>query len=255
MFIYSYNENSAGAAELGKAIPAKRIKHEGSRFIGGPGKIVINWGSSTVPDEVSKHCRVLNPPDAINRASNKLHFFQDMTTAEQAPRIPNFTNDPNTAREWVRDGTLVVARRILQGHSGEGIQFISRDEPNSFVEAPLYTKYVKKKSEYRVHFMNGNVIDIQRKALRPDYNPETVNWKVRNLANGFIFARNDIEVPADVTRQSELTIAATNLDFGAIDLIYNENEQHAYVLEVNTAPGLAGTTITNYANGFRSYLS
>jgi D-alanine-D-alanine ligase-like ATP-grasp enzyme len=41
------------------------------------------------------------------------------------------------------------------------------------------------------------------------------------------------------------------LDFGAIDIIYNESRDQAYVLEVNTAPGLTGQTIQSYADAFR----
>ena len=41
-------------------------------------------------------------------------------------------------------------------------------------------------------------------------------------------------------------IKALGLDFGAVDIIYNEAEDQHYVLEVNTAPGLEGTTLQKY---------
>ena len=45
-------------------------------------------------------------------------------------------------------------------------------------------------------------------------------------------------------------VKALGLDFGAVDIIYNEKENQYYVLEVNTAPGLEGTTLIKYAERF-----
>jgi D-alanine-D-alanine ligase-like ATP-grasp enzyme len=44
------------------------------------------------------------------------------------------------------------------------------------------------------------------------------------------------------------------LDFGAVDIIYNAKRNECYVLEVNTAPGLEGTTVEKYATKFASEL-
>ena len=81
------------------------------------------------------------------------------------------------------------------------------------------------------------------------------NFKVRNHANGFIYARNEIEVPEDVLVQARRTIAACGLDFGAIDIIYNQKNREAYVLEVNTAPGLAGETVEVYCKAISEYVA
>jgi D-alanine-D-alanine ligase-like ATP-grasp enzyme len=42
------------------------------------------------------------------------------------------------------------------------------------------------------------------------------------------------------------------LDFGAADVIYNAQQDRAYSLEVNSAPGIMGTTLVNYTNALRS---
>jgi len=57
-----------------------------------------------------------------------------------------------------------------------------------------------------------------------------------------------------VVEQASLAIAALGLDFGAVDIIWNNHYQLATVLEVNTAPGLEGQTITDYANYFRGLI-
>lgn len=257
MYLYSHNENSEGAKALAAALKIKRIRHEGSSFVGGSNKTVINWGSRDLPTEVRK-CRVLNNEEALNAVVNKLSFFRlcSNAPADRRPRTPRWTTDSKEAISWVTDKKEVVARRVLNGSSGEGIQFMSFDKKDSFVEAPLYTEYVKKKDEYRVHFVNGQIIDYQRKALRSGTNPDKIDWRIRNLDGGFVFIRHDvtgdvIKLPTDVTTQAQKAIDVSGIDFGAIDLIYNEKEGQAYVLEVNTAPGLQGETVESYANAFK----
>lgn len=250
LFIYSHNENSEGAKLLARELTAKRIKHEKSSFIGSSDKTVINWGAQKVPNQVLK-CKIINDPGNIARNSNKLKFFQSMDQ-DGGPRIPPYTDDPEVAQEWWEDDIRVVSRTILNGSSGDGI-FISTDEvePKS---APLYTQYIKKKDEYRVHIVNGEIIDFQRKALRPGVGVgDGQRWLVRNLMNGFIYVRGQVELPEDVKTQSLKSYALSGLDFGAFDVIWNDKQKQAYVLEVNTAPGLIGTTLTKYAEAFKKH--
>ncbi len=252
MWLYTYNPDSAGSKLLSEALKVKRIKHENSKFVGKPSKVVINWGASEIPFvEVSK-CRIINPPDKVGKATNKLHFFRAMAEATDGPRLPPWTTSIDTAYDWVHgDGKIVFARTKLNASGGAGIHII--ESTDQFVNAALFTQYVPKKNEYRIHFVNGKIIDYQRKALRPDIDKNNVNWKVRNLDNGFIFVREGVELPQDVVLQAEKAIKAIDLDFGAIDIIYNEKAGQAYVLEVNTAPGLVGKTLESYAAAFEQY--
>ncbi|RUP39362.1 MAG: hypothetical protein EKK63_10210 [Acinetobacter sp.] len=249
MYVYSHNQGSEGAKNLAEALKAVRIRHENSTFKGNASKTVINWGAHELPAEVAK-CRILNKPEAVVIAANKLTFFNEMSRGDNCPRLVPFTTSVEQVNTWLRGGNTVVARTILNGSSGNGILFI---EPNdmTILTAPLYTMYVKKKHEYRIHFFNGELIDFQRKALRPEFKDgNEINWRVRNVENGFIYVRNDITIPTDVFNQAQLCARKSSLDFGAIDLIYNEQSKQGYVLEINTAPGLSGTTVTNYANAF-----
>jgi hypothetical protein len=256
MFIYSWNAHSEGATALKDAIPAlKKIKHENSRFRGSPKKVVINWGSSTLPEEVLKS-KVLNHPSLVVLCSNKLNFFRKVT--ENNPELlPPWTEDFNEAISWVRDGNLVCARTILNGHSANGLVIMKPDDPTTFVRAPLYTQYIKKNEEYRVHIVKGEVIDIQRKVLsraKAEAHAETgeeINWQVRNHDNGFIYQRDNIDPNPDVERAAIEAMSIIGLDFGAVDVIYNRHHNRAYVLEINTAPGLTGTTVINYAEALK----
>lgn len=245
-FIYSYNRFSEGAKLLAETMGIKRIKHGNSRFRPGPNKTVINWGCGGERPELGE--RIINDWERVALVANKLKFFQLMEYGENGPRVPEWTDDHMIAQSWSDSGCLVVARTVLNGHSAEGLVLIDPNTPpEAFTAAPLYTKYVKKKHEFRVHIVAGNVIDVQRKAKKHDFDENQRDTRIRNLANGYIFAREGFEVPEDVIEQSKRAFACSGLDFGAIDVIYNEHLGQAFVLEINTAPGLCGTTLTKYA--------
>ena len=252
MNIFPYNPGSASAKALSQALGIKRVKAEGSKFKGAAHKVIVNWGNSKLPAELLK-CRVLNAPESVAKASNKLSFFKAM--AEAGVAVPRFATEPAGAAELLKEGKTVVARTILNGHSGAGIVLLEGDV--DIVKAPLYVEYVPKKEEYRVHVFRGEVVDVQRKARRKDVPDGQVNWKIRNLANGFIFARGEEvlgAVPADVLAQAKATVEACGLDFGAVDIIFNDKQKKAYVLECNTAPGLSGSTLDGYVQRFKEVM-
>ena len=261
MFILPYKAGSASAKVLSVELDAKRIKLEGSKFKGSPNKTVINWGASEVSDEVAK-CNIINPPSIVAVASNKLKFFKAVQQFNDAiyeededfsdvVEFPMFTASKRTALSWVRAGKIVVERHKLTGNSGEGIRLVEAED--DLTNAPLYVMYIPKKQEYRVHVANGMVVDLQRKARRRDVADEDINWQIRNHDNGFIFQRNDLVVPPSVERQAVNACKAVGLDFGAVDIVFNDKQQRAYVLEINTAPGLTGSTLEGYVKRFKDW--
>ena len=250
--LFAYNPNSEGASELCGALGIRRIRHQNSNYIGNANKTVINWGASNLPAPVLRS-RILNPPVNVSLMSNKRSFFEAMEDTDC--RVPEWTINIGAAHVWIMEGHTVCARAILNGHSANGLT-IHQADLTPLPRVPLYTKYEKKKAEYRIHFVGGQVIDIQRKIKRPDF-AGTVNWHIRNHDNGFIFVRNGVReaLPQDVMVQAMHCIENCGLDFGAVDVIYNEQQDHAYILEVNSAPGLQGETTLNYANAFRRLLN
>lgn len=250
-YVYSHNPHSEGAKLLSAALGVKRIKHGNSKFRGAGDKLVVNWGAGTLPDQVNA-CSVLNKPENIRKASNKLKSFELFQDAGVS--IPQFFKTKEEAREYINGaaGRSVVCRTLLSGHSGAGI--VLADSDAELVDAPLYTAYVKKQEEYRYHVFMGKVVDIQRKARKREVPDEQVNWKVRNLDGGFIFAREGVVENEGAAQNAIMAVEALGLDFGAVDLIYNAREEKYYVLEVNTAPGLAGSTLDGYAQRFAEVL-
>jgi hypothetical protein len=246
--LFAHNPNSEGAKALSAALGINRLRHEGSRWRPRTDDKVINWGSSRALDYGP--AMIINNPVFVQRASNKLQFFQQLDQFEydqagENCRVPEWTTDINVARTWLPE-TKVVCRTLLTSHSGNGI--IIASEIDQVVPAPLYTRYVKKQAEYRVHIVRGRIIDVQRKIRDPDNTP--VDWHVRSHRNGFIFVRSGFELPVDAETQSLRAFRASGLDFGAVDCII-DRDGNAWVLECNTAPGLVGTTVTKYADAFR----
>jgi glutathione synthase/RimK-type ligase-like ATP-grasp enzyme len=205
--------------------------------------LVINWGASDCP---FKGRAVANQPDAIEPASNKLKCFNLMKDAGVS--IPQYWTNKN---EIPADAFPIMCRTKLQAHSGEGI--VVAERPDQLVKAPLYTQYMKKKHEFRVHALRTpgkgtSIIVTQRKAKKMGV--EDANFMVRNLANGFVYVISDA-TPACVTEQATAALESTGLAFGAVDVIYNEAQNKAYVLEINTAPGLEDRTAEAYAKAFK----
>jgi glutathione synthase/RimK-type ligase-like ATP-grasp enzyme len=104
---------------------------------------------------------------------------------------------------------------------------------------------VKKKNEYRVHVFKDAVIDVQQKRKRREAD---VDYRVRNHEGGWVFCRENVDCPADVTREALKAVHALGLNFGAVDVGWNEHYEEACVYEVNSAPGLEGTTLLIYAD-------
>lgn len=235
-YVYT-SRASKGARALAKALGGKRIK---LLPIFGHGDTYINWGDSSCPSN-----QVLNQPAAIRLVANKATAFDAFSSASVP--IPAYAK----SKADVAWEGLTVVRHKLTGHSGEGIELC---DAGDLPDAPLYVKYIPKEQEYRIHVGKSGasfkVISSQRKARRHDIADNLVNWKVRNHANGFVFVRQNLSVPECVTRAAVDALGCSGLDFGAVDVILTKQGK-AYVLEINTAPGLEGTTVSDYANFFR----
>ena len=250
MLIYSHNPLSQGAKRLAHELGIRRIRHQNSRFKGLRRPWVINWGASAIPLPWGERVRILNAPRYVWTTSNKLTFFQLMAANIPLDEMitPPWTNDMESAQEWQDDGYMVVERHILRGSMGRGIRLVGEGE--ELHKARLYTQYIKKAAEYRIHIFDGEIIDCQRKVKREaEQHP---NWKIRTHANGFIYQRGGLQFQSDdILDAAERAMEASGLLFGAVDVIWNEKRQKAYVLEINTAPGLEGQTVLSYANAFR----
>lgn len=246
--IYPYQDTSPSARALAAALGIKRLYKEGKDLhVAGS---IINWGNSALYRNFTYEQEFFNHPDAVAKAVNKLETFKAL---EGRVGIPKWTEDEEEALVWIEEGFDVVCRSVLNGHSGEGITICKHEDGDIITEVPLYTQYIKKKEEYRVHVFRGKIIFKQRKARKKEVPDDQVNWQVRNLDGGFIFANKNVELPAVALQSAVAAVDCLGLDFGAVDIILG-NDGAYYVLEVNTACGLQGSTLQAYADAFKEYL-
>lgn len=214
---------------------------------------VINWGNST---DLSFNGRVFNPPTAVARAANKLTAFTAMQAA--GVPIPEFST---TVPERTTKTVIWLARTSLTGSSGEGIVVVRPED--EFPRAPLYVRYIRKDVEYRIHVAFGQAIFLQQKKRRMEGEQTEDQKLIRNYDNGWVFCPITDEDVEGTPMADKLVaaraaavnaVAACGLDFGAVDLVLDRNNNHApMVLEINTAPGLSSPgLIQAYADAFRS---
>lgn len=212
------------------------------------GSLFLRFGNPkpSIADNIFNF-NTLNPLWTTAVAVNKLWTFQVWTAKALANlNILPYTTKRVDAIKWYEEGKTVVGRQTVTGFGGAGIHLYSKEAGTDLpAAAQLYTQYIKKKKEFRVHVFNGEVIDVQQKRRR---NGVQANSQIRSWANGWVFAREGITVPDAVIQQALLAVQGLDLDFGAVDVIWNEKYQKAYALEVNTAPEIEGSTVQAYAN-------
>lgn len=244
--VFPYKLGSQSAKALANALNVKRVRdtYEPRR-----NDVVINWGNSRAVHYV-RTVHDLNKHEAIALAANKLKTFETLAAAG-FDHLPSWCTGIMHAVNWIEDGHKVYCRSSLTGHSGSGIVIASTTD--ELVQAPLYTQATKHKYEFRVHVFKGRVIDVQQKKRRLDYTGP--NTGIRNHSNDYIYARIDVDVPPLLLSASISAVNLLGLDFGAVDVGYRERDGKVFVFEVNTAPGLVGTTLDKYANAFKEYLN
>ena len=238
VFVYPYKQGSDSAKKIKRILGAKWLRDD--RLVR-PGSVIVNWGCSTPP---RTRVPMLNPPEAVALAANKLKFYKAMDAA--GVQVPRWTSDGEEAEAWLVKGHTLVARTKLSSHGGRGIILVP---PNlGLPDAKVYTKYVKKEHELRVHvFPELNKCIVHEKRRKLEVPDEQVNWQVRNHNNGFVYANELSFNPPDGTIEAcAKAVSALGLTFGAVDVMLTKSGKY-FVLEVNTAPGLYGSTKYRYA--------
>lgn len=243
IYIMPYKIGSKSARSLASELRCLQIK--GHKRLGN-NSVVINWGNQHTHPITNRRTpvKVINHPTAVARAADKVSTFNVLSRS--GVRIPEYTTNSYTASDWVSSGNLVYGRRYTNSSQGRGIVVLTQED--AFVSGlPLYTKGIMNGKEYRVHVAFGRVIDFTQKKRR---NETTVNEYIRNHENGWVFCREEVIIPPDVAIQSIKAIDALGLDFGAMDVILGRDGK-AYVLEVNSAPGIEQTTLKKYVEAFQ----
>lgn len=206
----------------------------------------------------------VNIPYYIARNSENLPWERDFHIHEGRPRHVERYDYRDNLWSW-KDGLShqvidwanknIVFIRKDSGSGGDDIKVVRKSEelPNYLQPTQFLSIYVKKVREYRIHASPTEVISVSEKRRELDVEQTLDQKLIRNRANGWVFCRRDVAVSEEAKRVAMAAVQALDLQFGAVDMIENKKGE-VYVLEVNTAPGLEGQTLQDYADFFERKL-
>ena len=158
-----------------------------------------------------------------------------------------FTAKPSEVPDWLNEGHTVFGRKYLNSSCGKGIIVIEPGGNEQIPICPVYTKYKKKKREFRVHVFKNQVVSVTEKKRKKEFDGER-DTKIRNLANGYVFVQQVENEPEGLRA---LALKAANVspsDFRGVDIGYNQKKDELFVIEVNSAPGIQGSNVEKYLN-------
>ena len=249
LIVYPYRMSSRSSRVLARSFDRGLRVYPYRNYRPRRGHFIVNWGSGLRPRWLDRceslGMKIKNRPPAVCIAAHKLAAFVDLSRA--GLNVPEWTETWSTAALWAADEYVVFCRQYTQSGGGNGIT-VARC-PDEMVHARFYTKHVPTSTEYRVHVWDGKVIDITEKRRRND---AEANPYIRNHNHGWVFCRDDIALPYNdeelclPLEDAARAVRALGLDFGAVDVGWNDRLGVVTIFEVNTAPGLRGTTLERY---------
>lgn len=184
---------------------------------------------------------------------------------------------------------LIGRTNYHQGGKGFWLCICSNQLEAALVEgAQYFQSYLDIKSEYRIHVFDGKIIYAvkkienateagwvkQRKEKINDYiqknglnlDADTVDYVLKKLYEeqqlpdrivrsnhrGWKFSNVVLaNLPAALKNAAIGSVSAIGLDFGAVDCCLDV-ENHPWIIEINSGPGLQGTTLNKYIAAFRA---
>jgi len=205
---------------------------------------------------IREDIQILNDPTSVAKASDKVVTFQTLQEEGMSNYIPEWTTRLEDAVAMVAEGEVVYCRTLSRASQGRGIVIAS--ETNEVVQAPLYTCKVDVSREVRIHVFGDRVIHFaQKKRMGSERREEEgiseANEDVRSHDNGWIFSISDVEIPQEAQDVAIRGVKALGLDFGAVDMALTP-QGGCKIYEINTAPGLEGTTLVKYTEAFKDYV-
>lgn len=195
--------------------------------VGSGGNAVVCWGagySGNLP--------------SLNGKTGSMDKYQQFV-AMRGAGVPTPLFFPgNVSTEAVRSYPLLARKK--HHHGGTDIMLILQKEDLALrraAGAEFFVQYIPRMCEYRVWIYRRRHLGTYQKVLR---HPEQYTKVGCNFDNGFAFDLARIEtVPRAAIDASMAAVDSLGLDFGAVDVLMGTDHK-AYVLEVNTAPGVEG---------------
>lgn len=193
-------------------------------YIGDEDNNIINWGNYIFAED--RYFKI-NKPSAIRFCSNKAlsrKILQD-----------NHIAVPKT---WytLQEAQIPFIARPEFHHKGKQFYIVDTEIKKKYFDykyGMYYSAIFPKTHEYRIHCAHGKVLLINEKPLikgdiRANQAITREAWKYIKWS----------EYNSDICRESLKACKVLSLDCGAVDIMYNANNNTCAICEINTAPTL-----------------
>lgn len=212
-----------------------------------------------------------------------------------ASNIAKFLSSDSIRRSLEREEmTLPLIARTNYHQGGKGLwTCLTKSHVEKAISdgAQYFQEYIDIKTEYRLHVFDGKIIYAVKKVE----NPTEAGWVAQRKEKVLDYARkNNVDInegtldyvllrlvkeavlPDRIVRSNKrgwkFSSVATNtlsaalknaaiksvetigLDFGAVDCAINAGD-HPFIIEINTGPGLQGTSLDKYIAAFREKIT
>lgn len=192
----------------------------------------LRWGNSDpISDSVGLRELELNDKSLIRTSSNKL---------SSSALISGAGMDCITFRRDEPTSYPVVVRKTMSGYGGDGIVVCENEETFSQYRNRYYwSNWIRFKYELGVHIVDGRIAKVFKKVRVKGESEE--RFPIRNLARGYQYSK------VDTARRSfsglpifvEGFLKVFPVKLGRIDVGLNADNGRYYVIEFNSAPGIA----------------
>ncbi len=222
-FVICRPQNAVSACRLGYPVYNHMLhRHEGP---------VINWGRSDVETSMP----ILNNVQAIRQTIDKPGFLRTMS-----------------GRVGINVPTVLVERQLLPigkwvirpNEHAEGNDFTLHEvvrgaAPYMIASGHHATQFIEPTREYRVWFFHDNYLTARRVPIRSQNQTEDDPCRSK-------FGYQWTESYDGATNMIAKIREVINIDFGAVDMLWQPTQRKWYVLEVNSAPSLDHSEVRSF---------
>lgn len=280
----------SGATDVTGKVLMEKLGIDGGRKKPVKKELVIGWGTKTKEAVGLTATRVLNHPDKIRSNRNKLTTLKALKAAKipvaefvESGKVMSILNAANELQ-------LPVVGRTKYHQGGKGFwTCLTKSHVKTAIDegAQYFQGYIDIKDEYRVHVFNGEVIYAVKKVKRGNVEKAYVGQReekikayatkqdvaldqktldfalgriakensnvdmiIRSNRRGWKFSRVKT-LNKDMEKAAIDSVKAAKLDFGAVDCCV-DTDGKSWIIEINSGPSLAGTTLDTYLKVFES---
>jgi glutathione synthase/RimK-type ligase-like ATP-grasp enzyme len=198
----------------------------------------------------------LNKPSDIVANRNKMAAIQRFrSSGVDAPEVYTIDDITNPTKNITFP---IIGRRTSHQGGSDAIICLDRTTAKKAASrgqspSQFFVKYIPKTEEYRVHIFASEFFMGSKKIHNNDTSNPISDY-IWSSNNGWTFTNERPEnIPDEAKRIAIAAIRASNLMFGAVDVIKGEDNGF-YVLEVNSGPSLIERRADLYADKFKSFI-